>query len=215
MLKRLRPRLSYANVISTLALFLVLGGGAYAAVTLPANSVGNKQLKTDAVTSKKVKNRTLVRKDVKKGQFATPGQLVGIDATKLGGIAAAGFLQGNGKVISAQFDVTSETGVLGIPGGGQILVECSSSGSSVLFDSVTNTWDVFTFSYIDNAGQPNVFHATRIPDDPLFFTQSKLPSVFQFDLKSSAGPSAAVTVFVHFDDPTDHCIGRARGMSYG
>jgi hypothetical protein len=32
----LRPRLTYANVTATLALFLALGGGAYAATSLPA-----------------------------------------------------------------------------------------------------------------------------------------------------------------------------------
>ena len=35
-----RPRLSYANVVSTLCLFLLLGGGAYAATKLAKNSVG-------------------------------------------------------------------------------------------------------------------------------------------------------------------------------
>jgi hypothetical protein len=44
-----RPRLTYANVTSTLALFVALGGAGYAAVTLPANSVGPAQLRTGAV----------------------------------------------------------------------------------------------------------------------------------------------------------------------
>lgn len=54
MFARLRPRLTYANVIATLALFLVLGGAAYAATALPANSVGTKQLKDQAVTLTKI-----------------------------------------------------------------------------------------------------------------------------------------------------------------
>jgi hypothetical protein len=37
-------RLSYANVVATLALFIALGGGAYAAFALPADSVGTRQL---------------------------------------------------------------------------------------------------------------------------------------------------------------------------
>jgi hypothetical protein len=50
-MKALRDRLSYANVISTLALFLVLAGGtAYAAAHLPRNSVGTQQIKKGAVT---------------------------------------------------------------------------------------------------------------------------------------------------------------------
>jgi hypothetical protein len=54
--KSIRPRLSYANVISTLALFLVVAGGsAFAATQLAKNSVGAKQLKKNAVTSVKIK----------------------------------------------------------------------------------------------------------------------------------------------------------------
>src|ERR671916_393188 len=59
----------YANVASTLALAVALGGTSYAAVALPRNSVGNKQLKTSAVTSSKVKDRTLLGKDFKAGQL--------------------------------------------------------------------------------------------------------------------------------------------------
>lgn len=56
-MKRLRGNLTYANVISTIALFLVLAGGtAFAAkeALLPGNSVGTKQLKPGAVTPAKL-----------------------------------------------------------------------------------------------------------------------------------------------------------------
>jgi hypothetical protein len=42
--------------MSTLAVFLVLGGGAVAAVKLGKNTIGAKQLKENAVTSSKIKN---------------------------------------------------------------------------------------------------------------------------------------------------------------
>ncbi len=58
-MKKLRPRFTYANVVSTLCLFLLLGGGAYAAAKLPANSIGTKQLKNNAVTAVKIKNGTI------------------------------------------------------------------------------------------------------------------------------------------------------------
>jgi len=45
-----RPKLNYANVIATIALFVALGGAAVAA-GLPKNSVGTKQLKPGAVTT--------------------------------------------------------------------------------------------------------------------------------------------------------------------
>src|SRR3954453_15476173 len=51
---RRRAQLSYANVMSTIAVFVVLGGSAYAATKLPKNSVGTKQIKNGAVTKAKL-----------------------------------------------------------------------------------------------------------------------------------------------------------------
>lgn len=50
-LRWIAGRLSYANVVATLALFIVLGGASYAAVTLPAGSVGARQLRRGALTT--------------------------------------------------------------------------------------------------------------------------------------------------------------------
>lgn len=49
--------------LAMLALFIALGGTSYAAVKLPANSVGSKQIKANAVTGAKVKNRSLTAAD--------------------------------------------------------------------------------------------------------------------------------------------------------
>ncbi len=54
---RLRP--TYASVTATLALFIALGGGAYAATALPANSVGPKQIKKNAVERSKLKSNAV------------------------------------------------------------------------------------------------------------------------------------------------------------
>ncbi len=51
---KLRSKLTYANVMATVAVFLALGGGAYAATALPKNSVGARQLKAHAVTPAKL-----------------------------------------------------------------------------------------------------------------------------------------------------------------
>ncbi len=56
-MKRFLPRPTYANVVSTLCLFLLLGGAsALAATQLAKNSVGTKQIKKNAVTAAKIKN---------------------------------------------------------------------------------------------------------------------------------------------------------------
>jgi hypothetical protein len=71
MLSRFSSRLSYANVIATLALFLALGGSSYAALNLPKASVGPKQLKKNSVTSPKVKRGSLMVSDFKASQRAS------------------------------------------------------------------------------------------------------------------------------------------------
>ncbi len=56
-MKRFLPRPTYANVVSTLCLFLLLGGtSAFAATQLAKNSVGTKQIKKSAVATAKIKN---------------------------------------------------------------------------------------------------------------------------------------------------------------
>ena len=56
-MKRFLPRPTYANVVSTLCLFLLLGGtSALAATQLAKNSVGAKQIKKNAVATAKIKN---------------------------------------------------------------------------------------------------------------------------------------------------------------
>ncbi len=50
--------------IALLSLFVALGGTTWAAMSLPANSVGTTQLKTNAVTGGKVKNHSLTGADI-------------------------------------------------------------------------------------------------------------------------------------------------------
>src|SRR3954451_14771948 len=64
LLARLRARLTYANITATLALFLALGGTSYAALKLPRNSVGSKQIRSGAVTSRAVHDRSIRLRDV-------------------------------------------------------------------------------------------------------------------------------------------------------
>jgi hypothetical protein len=73
---RIRPRLTYANVTSTLALFVALtGAGAYAAGQLAPRSVGARQLRPGAVTADKLRKKAVTAPKiealaVKRGKIA-------------------------------------------------------------------------------------------------------------------------------------------------
>jgi hypothetical protein len=75
-MNRRQPRLTYANVVSTLALVLALGtGGAYAASQLAPKSVGARQLRPGSVTADKIRKNAvtapkLEAQAVKQGKLA-------------------------------------------------------------------------------------------------------------------------------------------------
>lgn len=65
---------TYANVASTLALVVALGGVSYAAVAIPKNSVGSKQIINSSVKSADIKNGSLKGADFKAGQLPAGAQ---------------------------------------------------------------------------------------------------------------------------------------------
>jgi hypothetical protein len=93
-MKSVRKRLTYANVMSSLAVFLVLGGAtAFAAGQLGKNTVGSKQLKKNAVTAAKIKAGAITATKIKNGA---------ITAGKLGTGAVTGAQLANGSVTEAK-----------------------------------------------------------------------------------------------------------------
>ena len=87
-----RPKLNYANVIATIALFVALGGAAVAA-GLPRNSVGANQLKRGAVSAAKLK-----RGAVTAGKIGPKAVVAG----KLGANAVLPGNLGNGIISTAK-----------------------------------------------------------------------------------------------------------------
>jgi len=74
-MNRVRPHLTYANVMSTIAVFGVLGGGAWAASKIDTNQIENgavtaKKLHKKAVTTKKIKNEAVTGDKAKESSFA-------------------------------------------------------------------------------------------------------------------------------------------------
>jgi hypothetical protein len=97
MLRKLRSRMSYANVMATTALFVALGGAGYAATKLPNNSVGTKQLRKGAVTSPKLAQGSVTGSKVKAGSLT--GAV--INSSTLGNVPSATHATSAGSADSA------------------------------------------------------------------------------------------------------------------
>jgi hypothetical protein len=65
--RRIRSRLSYANVAASLALFIALGGTAAAAIELPRDSVGSRQIGKDAVRTPEIKSGAVRSSEIRDG----------------------------------------------------------------------------------------------------------------------------------------------------
>ena len=81
MLDRLRRRLSYANVVATLALFIALGGSSYAALTITGQNVRDGSL-----TGKDIKRNSLTGRQIKEGRLDTVPRAR--NSARLGGLSA-------------------------------------------------------------------------------------------------------------------------------
>ena len=138
-----RPRATFANVVSCLALFVALGGASYAAVALPRNSVGSKQIAAGAVDNSKIKKGSLLASAFKPGQLR---------AGKAGAQGPAGPQGAKG-----------ETGAQGPPGAGSVtrLAGMSSfPGQTISADGQWHTWAAVTFT-----AAANTLYELHLDDD--------------------------------------------------
>ncbi|MGN6274853.1 MAG: hypothetical protein ACTHNP_02855 [Solirubrobacterales bacterium] len=116
-MKKIRKRLTYANVMSSIAVFLVIGG-ATAFAALGKNTVGSKQLKKNAVTAAKIKNNAVTTNKIKNnavnGAKVQDGSLTGADINlgALGTVPSAANANtvGGNSVVPINFQATPATG---------------------------------------------------------------------------------------------------------
>lgn len=100
-----RPHITYSNVTATLALIVALAATSYAALTLPKNSVGSKQIRAGAVRSEEVKNGSLGRAELSaKARRALSG--------KTGPQGPQGAMGPQGAAAAQYFAVVSSAGQL-------------------------------------------------------------------------------------------------------
>ena len=111
-MKMIKAKLTYANVTSTLALFIALSGAtAYAATKLPDRSVGEFQLRPGAVTAEKIRKNAVSAPKIK-AQAVKQGKIANgsITAAKLtAGSVASSSLQG-GSVTNDKLAPEAVTG---------------------------------------------------------------------------------------------------------
>ena len=133
--RRFLGRVTYANVMATVAFALALGGSAYAATALPRNSVGTAQLKAGAVNSAKVKDGSLRAADFLGGRLPT-------GATGPRGAAGPVGPSGPGGPAGASgppgaTGATGEQGPAGAPGTGAITFDGRGpKGGTILIGTV-------------------------------------------------------------------------------
>jgi hypothetical protein len=149
MVSAVRRKLTFSNVVSLIALFVVLGGTAFAAIS--KNSIGTKQLKAKAVhtadiangavTTKKLKNDAATGAKVKESSLGTVpnatnanNATTATNANQLGGLAAAGYQH--------RIRWALVNGAAGTTGSGVILAQ---SGGITASDNAGNT----NFNYLD------------------------------------------------------------------
>jgi hypothetical protein len=142
-----RPRLSYANVVSSLALFIAIGGTSYAAATLPHNSVGASQIRSSAVGSSEIKNGAVHLADIAKtttkslrGAQGPPGPVGPAGAP---GAAAVSYFETVGS--AGQFIHGNATGGrLTVGGSGKYVVSFSRNVSDCTYTATLGGTDQAT-----------------------------------------------------------------------
>ncbi len=117
MIDLLRRKLSYANVVATLALFVALGGSSYAALTLTGRNIKNGSL-----TAQDIKRDALGGKRIKESRLARVPRAGNAD--RLNGVTAARLLVKCPEGTVPVYDVCVETAVRGPAPYGTAAVVC-------------------------------------------------------------------------------------------
>jgi hypothetical protein len=116
-----------SNVIGYIALFVALGGTSYAALSLPAGSVGTRQLRNGAVTARKLANGSITPAKLDGGAVRHWAQVNadGTIASSSGRAHDNGVPQDGDYVITWSDSFSSRCGAIATPEGGSGLLSPS------------------------------------------------------------------------------------------
>lgn len=150
-MNQIRQRLTYANVVSTIALFLVLGGAtAVAARKVPKHSVGPRQLKANAVRTPHIKANAVTTRKIKKNAITTIKiRDNAIRDSKIADGAVTAAKIADGAVTSAKVDAA------GMPFG-RIVNEARGNATVALGEDLT-AYPLAGAAYTQPAGRDDVY----------------------------------------------------------
>jgi hypothetical protein len=203
-MKRLSGKLTYSNVISTLCLVLLVGGGtAYAAkAMLPKNSVGPKQLIKGAVTPAKLSKAS---KETLSGAAGPTGPTGSQGTTGKEGPPGKEGPQGPGAV-TIEDTATATPRVVATIGGVNIVDVCSGGTGTIILEASTggNTFSYFGTSaangtivagHAENIASHNPAPTTNLELDYVVGNNAVTTALSRFDLHIS-GSNCEVTGLV-------------------
>jgi hypothetical protein len=183
-MRGLRNRLTYSNVVATLALFLALGGGALAAIKLKRNSVGARHIKPNAVKSSELAPNSVKTGEI--GSNAAGGADVlesslGIvpNADRLDGLSATDITR---RLDFSATNVVTINQVLGTVGGVELAILCeddASGNTEVSIIGDTNSAATAEWERLSTSGNGPVVafdedFGTLSPADLLYFSSSSM-----------------------------------------
>ncbi|HUC01249.1 MAG TPA: hypothetical protein VMS11_15650 [Solirubrobacterales bacterium] len=160
-MKQLRKRLTYANVMSSLAVFLVLGG----ATAFAATKIGGNEIKANAISTGKIKKEAITTSKIKKSAIDTariadgavtgakvnlgslgtvPTAATANNANNLGGLAASAYQR------RVQWATVKSDGTIVQQSGGITSFEHAGNGYYLNFgSSLVGRGSFVSFSYLD------------------------------------------------------------------
>lgn len=197
----LRRHLTYANVVASLALFLALGGAAFAATQLPRNSVGTGQLKPEAVTAGKIAKKTRNQlqgargaagpagPQGKTGAKGATGARGGTGATGARGATGAAGTDGTGPAFEV-FGSAKPIGVTSTP----ILAQNLGAGAYVVSADVTveSALETEVTCNLSGGGEAKGFAEPGVPDTLSLSVTRTFPAAGAESLTCSAPAGATV-----------------------
>ncbi|HWI69464.1 MAG TPA: hypothetical protein VNS88_14010 [Nitrospiraceae bacterium] len=150
-MKQIRQRLTYANVVSTLALILVVGGATALAAKVPKHSVGPHQLRSNAVTTPKIKANAVTTRKIKKNAVTAIKIKDGaIKENKLNSSAVTTSKIAGNAVTGAKIDVATTPF-------GRIVQEARGSTAKSLPNGVLTVYPLSNNTYSQEANRDDTY----------------------------------------------------------